>query len=156
VVAALGLDVWGERLGRPLTEDDVEPDTWATAQAGRSVTGTQYARGIDAARRAAHAIESWWEDEGWELLLTPTLPTLPPPVGQPLQANPFMFTASFNLSGQPAVSLPLHWSAEGVPVGVQLVAAYGREDVLIRVASQLEVTMPWAEREPPTARTNGR
>jgi amidase len=53
------------------------------------------------------------------------------------------------MTGQPAVSLPLHWTPGGLPVGVQLVAAYGREDVLVRVASQLEQAAPWADRHPP-------
>ncbi len=59
------------------------------------------------------------------------------------------FTPAFNTSGQPAINLPLRWSAEGLPIGVQLVAGYGREDVLIRVASQLEEAAPWAGRRPP-------
>jgi amidase len=53
------------------------------------------------------------------------------------------------MTGQPAVSLPLHWTPAGLPVGVQLAAAYGREDVLIQVASQLEEAAPWAGRHPP-------
>jgi amidase len=58
------------------------------------------------------------------------------------------FTPPFNMSGQPAVNLPLEWTADGLPVGVQLVAAYGREDVLFRVASQLEQAKPWVHRTP--------
>ena len=59
------------------------------------------------------------------------------------------YTPPFNMSGQPAISLPLHWNEAGLPIGVQLVAAYGREDVLVRVASQLEAAHPWADRRPP-------
>ena len=58
------------------------------------------------------------------------------------------FTPPFNSSGQPAISLPLHWSNSGLPIGVQLVAGYGREDVLLRVAAQLEAAQPWADRHP--------
>jgi amidase len=58
------------------------------------------------------------------------------------------FTAAFNTSGQPAISLPLHWTSDGVPIGIQLVAAYGREDILLRLAAQLEVALPWVHRRP--------
>ena len=59
------------------------------------------------------------------------------------------FTPPFNASGQPAISLPLHWTADGLPIGIQLVAAYGREDVLLRVAAQLEQAAPGRDRHPP-------
>lgn len=62
-----------------------------------------------------------------------------------------MFTGPFNITGQPAVSLPLWWTPDGIPVGVQLVADQYREDVLLRVAAQLEAARPWAERRPPVA-----
>jgi amidase len=58
------------------------------------------------------------------------------------------FTPPFNMSGQPAISLPLHRNTEGLPIGIQLAAAYGREDILIRVASQLEAAHPWLSERP--------
>ena len=58
------------------------------------------------------------------------------------------YTAQFNVTGQPAVSLPLHWTDAGLPVGVQLVAEFGREDVLVRVAAALEEAAPWKDRRP--------
>jgi amidase len=58
------------------------------------------------------------------------------------------FTPPFNVSGQPAINVPLSWNDNGLPIGIQLVAGYGREDVLIRVASQLEEAQPWAHRRP--------
>ena len=59
------------------------------------------------------------------------------------------FTTQSNVSGQPAISLPMHWTPDGLPVGIQLVAAFGREDLLIQVAAQLEAAAPWADRTPP-------
>lgn len=149
VVAKRGLDLWEQRLGRPLTEDEVEPGSWGGAQAGAAISGAQFSEGIDSLRAHGREIERWWTDDGWDLLLTPTMPTPPPPLADLGDTDPGIFTAAFNASGQPAVSLPLHWTADGLPVGVQLVAGYGREDVLLRVAAQLEQAKPWADRRPP-------
>jgi Asp-tRNA(Asn)/Glu-tRNA(Gln) amidotransferase A subunit family amidase len=66
------------------------------------------------------------------------------------QAATFVpFTPVVNITGQPAISLPLHWNGDNLPIGVHLIAQYGREDVLLRVASQLEHAKPWAARIPP-------
>ena len=72
------------------------------------------------------------------------------PVRGFLRAAPFgAFTSLFNQTGQPALSLPLHQTDDGLPIGVQLVAAMGREDLLLRVAAQLEARVPWSGRRPP-------
>jgi amidase len=155
---ARDLDRMAEMVGDPVTEDGVEPGTWALAQGGRAVTATQFLAAIDGMHAATRGLTAWWQDH--DLLLTPTIPELPPTLGQfrstpeePLtglfRSSPLAaFTAPFNITGQPAMSLPLHESTEGLPIGMQLVAAPGREDLLIRVAAQLEVARPWASRRP--------
>ena len=75
------------------------------------------------------------------------------PAGDPFatQSHTFSlvpFTTHFNVSGQPAISLPLHVNDAGLPIGIQLVAAYGREDLLIQVGAQLEQAAPWSHRRP--------
>ncbi|MCB1014247.1 MAG: amidase [Acidimicrobiales bacterium] len=157
---ARDLDRLGAAVGTPVTADDVEAGTWALAEAGRAVSATDYLAAIEYLHGFTRRVASWWAD-GFDLLLTATIPEPPPPLGQfsgtpdnPLvglfrSAEIVPFTAPFNTTGQPAVSLPLHWNADGLPIGVQLVAAAGREDLLVRVASQLEAAAPWADRRPP-------
>jgi amidase len=158
--AALNLKVIGQVVGRELTADDVEPATWLMAEMANSVRGVDLAEALAASSTFTRAIGNWW-DEGWDLLLTPTLGGPPPRLGEisaavePMVAMQRIstlvpYTTHFNVTGQPAISLPLHWH-NGLPIGVQLVAGYGREDVLLRVASQLEAAQPWADRRPPVA-----
>lgn len=156
---ALGIEGYGEALGRPLTEDEIEPVNWAQAAFARRVSSTDYARSLAAVAEFRRAVQQWWAD-GFDLLLTPTLAEPPVRIGEhdPAPGDPMRgmrraaefvpFTPPFNATGQPALNVPLHWNADGVPVGVQLVAAYGREDVLLRVAAQLEMASPWAWRVP--------
>jgi amidase len=157
---ARALDAWGEKVGQPIVEGDVEAPTWNVAQLGRTTTAAQYIGAVEFNHALSRRIASWWEG-GFDLLLTPTCAAPPPPLGHfvPDPDNPLAsaarvipfstFTAPFNISGQPGISLPLHWNDQGLPVGIQLVAAYGREDLLIRVAAQLERAQPWADRLPP-------
>ena len=148
----------GRQLGREPTEADVEPLTWAMASAGAALSAVDYAEAMAASVAFTRRLATFWADH--DLLVTPTLGQLPPVVGElmPPAGEPFAtqartallvpFTTHFNATGQPAVSLPLHVGAGDLPVGVQLVAAYGREDLLIRVAAQLEQAAPWSERRP--------
>ena len=156
---AIGIGKYGEALGRDLTEDEVEVVNWTQARFADKVTSVQYANGLAATAEFRRAIQQWWAD-GWDLLLSPTLSEPPTRIGEhdPQPGDPMAgmkraaqwvsFTPPFNVSGQPAINVPLHWNQEGLPVGVQLVTAYGREDLLIQVASQLEASAPWAHRTP--------
>jgi Asp-tRNA(Asn)/Glu-tRNA(Gln) amidotransferase A subunit family amidase len=147
VTAARSASIWADRLGRQLTEGDFEPGTWGGIEFGRTVSAVDYTAAVDALRERGREIESWWADDGWDLLLTPATPA-PPPLDDPGDTDPATFTCPFNVSGQPAIALPLHTDPAGLPIGVQLAAAHGREDVLIRVAAQLETALPWADRWP--------
>lgn len=150
---AAALDAWSQRIGHPLCAEDVEPSTWARAEEGRTYTAVQ----IHAAQQRLTAgvcrVPEWWA-QGYDLLVTPTMAQLPPTIEQCRKpgvnlAGIFgLFTMPYNFTGQPALSLPLHWSAEGLPVGVQLIAEYGREDRLLQVASQLEEAWPWKPHYP--------
>lgn len=156
---AQALDQLGAIGGQPISEDDVEPLTWALAEIGRRRSAGEYLAAVGQHQIMSRIFAGIYES-GFDLLLTPTLGEPPPPLGTFDDSGPdpmvaferaFLdgcFTAVFNATGQPAISLPLHWSEGGLPIGVQLVAPLGREDVLLRVAAQLEQAVPWAERTP--------
>jgi amidase len=160
----VGIERVAEQLGREITVDDVELHDWAQAEFAKHFSAVDYAKAMAANVAFRRAIQQWWvgeQDKGaFDLLLTPTLAEPPVTLGQfandpdrpmaPLvRAGQLVaFTPQFNSSGQPAINLPLVWNAAGLPVGVQLVAAYGREDVLIRIAAQLEQARPWSGRRP--------
>lgn len=156
---AAEIDHLGVLTGTPVAEEDVEPNTWAIAEMGRTLSGLQYQESLGFFNQFTRRMAQWWAD-GHDLLLTPTLAEPPPPLGEfaaqpdnPLnglfRAAPIVqFTVPFNITGQPAISLPLFWNEGGLPIGVQLVAAYGREDLLLQVAAQLEAAEPWADRLP--------
>ena len=144
-------------LGRPIGEDEIEPRNVAYRRAGQALDAVTYLGSRAWLGMWSRRMADWWNDH--DLLVTPTVGAPPPELGWFTAAGPaeegtriasfIPYTAQFNLTGQPAVSLPLHWTPGGLPVGVQLVAAYGREDLLIRVASQLEQAAPWSGRRPP-------
>ncbi|HTZ09998.1 MAG TPA: amidase family protein [Acidimicrobiales bacterium] len=150
---------WPARLGRALVAEDVEPLTWALADVARGADAGAFLAARQHLQTVARGVAAW-HASGFDVLLTPTIAEPPPPLGQfdsppdnPLQgllraAALVPFTPAFNVTGQPAISLPLHWNDEGLPIGVQLAAPLGREDVLLRLAAQLEAAAPWAGRRP--------
>ena len=143
-------------LGRPIGDDEIEPRNAAYRRAGRQLSAADYLQSRAWLGMWARRMADWWGR--YDLLLTPTLGAPPPELGWFTAAGPeeegnriasfIPYTPQFNMTGQPAVSLPLHWTPEELPVGVQLVAAYGREDLLVRIASQLEQAAPWSQRHP--------
>ena len=158
------IDTLGKQTGKAVTQDDVEIHTWAMVEIGRARTATRYIEALEWLQADTRRLARWWQPEdgtaGFDILVTPTIAEPPPRLGEfvstpenPLggarrSATLMPFTVPFNVTGQPAISLPLHWNDAGLPIGVQLVAAYGREDILFRLASQLEQAKPWADQWP--------
>jgi amidase len=154
VHTARDMELLEEIIGRPAGEDDLEPDNLRYGAIGRTISATKYLATLEEQHAWSRRMLGWWHpadgSHGFDLLLTPVLAAPPPEIGYlsgPEGAHRvgalLLFTAQFNVTGQPAISLPLHVTADGLPVGVQLVADHGREDVLVRVASQLEEAAPW-------------
>jgi amidase len=139
--------------------EKVEPNNRAGYLAAQGVNSFTFTEAVDELHRLTRQIVARWGDE-FDLLVTPTMAIEPPPVGvlaavhqspemPPLEVMSMAaFTAAFNITGQPAISLPLHTAASGLPVGVQLVAGPWEDGLLLRVAAQLETAAPWSDRHP--------
>jgi amidase len=151
VVVARDIERWSARLGTPIGEGDVEGRNWFFHEVGKTVTAPQFLADTERIQGWSRRLAAWWADDGFDLLVTPTFEVPPPLIGTPLdvEAPRGTFTMPWDFTGQPAISLPLHWNADGLPIGVQLVAPAWRENLLLRVAAQLEVAQPWADRRPP-------
>ena len=142
-------------LGRSLTRADTEGDTWAFMEMGRAVTGVQYIEAIEWCHAWTRRLAQWWASH--DVLVSPIMTEPPPRLGE--LRNPetgrgrlnelLHFTPQWNVTGQPAMSVPLHWTADGLPVGVQFVGPHASEEMLLSLAGQLEQAAPWADRTPP-------
>jgi amidase len=153
------LESRGKALGREVRREDVETITWMTAELAREQTAADYAWAIRAAHQLGRVVARFFTK--YDLLLTPTMCHPPLPLGVLAMSGPdpevywrahpraVAFTALFNTAGNPAMSVPLHWSADGLPIGVQFAARFGEEATLFRLAAQLEAAQPWADRRPP-------
>ena len=144
--------------GRAAREDEVEKVTWATARMAERISSADYVRATQTAHRLGRQMAAFHAQ--YDVLLTPALAMLPPPLGwidmmlddvdeywrRVFTFSPF--TVWFNITGQPAIVLPIGQAANGLPVAVQLVARYGDEATLFRLASQLEAERPWFQRTP--------
>lgn len=145
-------------LGRELGLEDVEPPTYWLAQVGKTARGIDYARAIDAIHRIGREVAAFMES--YDVILTPVLAEPPILIGElnPMTQDPEAyfdrlgryapFTNFCNVTGQPAMSVPLYWSPNGLPIGSQFVGRYGDEITLFRLAAQLEQARPWHDRRP--------
>jgi amidase len=129
--------------------------------AAQATSSADYASAVFEIQATARRVVQFWQDA--DVVLTPTLALPPVPIGwqeegatsaldQLMRNVAFTpFTAIANMTGLPAMSLPLHWSADGLPIGVQAIGRPAGEAVLLRLAAQLESARPWAERRPPVS-----
>lgn len=154
------IDSFARLVGREPGPDTLEGATLAALEYGRTVTATRLMDALDQANLLARRMGAFFAN--FDILMTPTLGRLPTRLGGydpkvPIELRDVFaawapiesFLPAFNATGQPAISLPLHHSTEGLPIGVQLVAAFGGESLLLRLAAQLEEAAPWADRLPP-------
>jgi amidase len=148
--------------GEPIGDDGIEPLTRQMREVAGSMSATDYLVALDALRRIARVIAGWWND--YDILVTPTLTkpaievgALKPadgeePITQLMNSATWVpFTPVWNVTGQPAISLPLGESGSGLPIGVQFIGALAAEETLISLAAQLEQARPWADRRPDIA-----
>jgi amidase len=159
----ISLSTWlgGRIVGREPTPDDVEPLTWALWERSRAQDTISYLAAEGRLESVARSLVTFFEP--YDAVLTPALGGRPVPIGEidGLGADPMIkyrksaaftpFTAIVNVTGQPAISLPLYHGDDGLPTAVQLIGRPAREDVLLALATQLERALPWADRLPPLA-----
>jgi len=160
---AAWIDGWVARLGRGPGEGELEPFTRALAARGRAVSAPELLAAVACLQQAGRTVGRFMQR--CDVWLTPTLAQPPVPLGyfdppespgdaldvlaRDARFTPFTWIA--NATGQPAASLPLHWSDAGVPIGVMAAARQGDDGTLLALAAQLERARPWAERWPPVA-----
>lgn len=161
---AATVDRWALRIGRTPTAEDFEPFTWALQQKGRGYSAAGYIHAQQRLQLGALEVARFFRD--YDLWLTPTLAEPPVPLGtfDPSPEDPLRsfdrgmefcpFTPIANVTGQPAMSVPLFWNAEGLPVGSHFLARFGHEATLFRLAAQLEAARPWAGRRAKTEDTD--
>ena len=145
-------------IGHEVTADEVSPTMHAIIERGKSLSGVEHSGDVEQYRIFSREIVT--DLAPYDLFLTPALTQPPRPFGYWDMSEPdidvynakwtdAVYLYLFNISGQPAMSLPMHWSADGLPIGVQLVGRPCDEATLIRVAGQLESAQPWITRRPP-------
>jgi len=151
---------WERLTGTPAEDGQLEPITRGYLKFAKSVSGSQLLDFMENGHLMTRAVDSWFADHDVLCMATVAEPAnrlgelqaaTDDDVPRALKAllPSLWLTCWANLTGHPAISLPLYWTPEGLPMGVQLVARHGREDHLIQLAAQLERALPWADRHPP-------
>ena len=151
---------WEKELGQKISQQDLEPITWGGYQSGLKKSGANYLVTIEGVQSFSRKIAHWYQEGSYDLLLSPTMCIPPVKLGlfqstpeNPMKwlevALPFLaITRVQNLTGQPAMSVPLFWNKEDIPIGVQFAGRFGDEATLFRLAAQLERARPWKNRIP--------
>lgn len=144
--------------GRPLCREDVEPTTWILYEIGKKQLASDYLLAVQTLQVISRQISRFFQK--YDVWITPTVSQPPLPLGsfEPTDDDPLRglrkaaqfvpFTPICNITGQPAMSLPIYWSEDGLPIGVHFVGRFGDEATLLRLASQIEAARPWARRKP--------
>jgi amidase len=143
-----------EAIGRSFGPDDMEADTRALVEFGRNRTAADYLASVEWFNLYTRRIAEWWNE--FDILLTPVIAEPPPKLGELRDPklgtkrlrSILLFTAQFNITGQPAISLPIHMNDNGLPVGIQLVGPMHGEILLLQLGNQLELAAPWHHRTP--------
>ncbi len=155
---AQALREWGAERGKPVSPEELETVTWIYAEQGRTAGGLAIADGNTAFQVAATAVAEF--QSRYDVLLSPTLARVPAKLGtlglSPVDLTAWgremssysPFTALANMTGQPSMSVPLHWTPAGLPIGTMFTGRYGEEALLLRLAAQLEQAQPWAYKRP--------
>lgn len=153
-----GINGLSQLSGRKPTADQFEPMSWECAVAGWEMPASTYIRDLSYMQQVSWTLAQFFGQ--YDVWLTPTLSTPPKQIGEismagslkEIEARLFewvSFTPLANATGVPAMSVPLYWTKDGLPVGSHFIAPFGDEATLLRLAAQLEAAQPWADRRPP-------
>jgi amidase len=140
---------WERRLGRSVRPGDLEPLTQSFVDAAKSISAADWLLAADDINAYTRRAAAWFD--GFDLFLSPTV-TTPPPTHAAMKENPGEMIRNAcviaNLTGNPAMSVPLFWNDAGLPIGSHFLAPFGDEATLFRLAAQLEAAQPWADKWP--------
>jgi amidase len=149
-------------LNKKITQEDLEPISWLFVQNAAARSGADYLTAVAHCHSFSRKIAQWFHKGGYDLLLNTTLTTPPIKTGSfkatslakagkdiQLISKLVAYTFVYNASGQPAMSIPLYWTADNIPIGIQFAAPFGDEATLFRLAAQLEQERPWIDKKPP-------